>query len=59
MQARWMGGLNKGVARQAHMGRRNGGRGMALRGVVGVFWGGGGSSGEGQKASEWGEGDGR
>ena len=31
-----MGGLNKGVARQAHMGQRNGGRGTALRGMVGA-----------------------
>ncbi len=56
MEVRWIGGLNKGVARQAHMGQRNGGRGTALRGVVGG-WGGG--PGERQKASEWGEADGR
>lgn len=36
-----MGGLKKRVARQAHMGQRNGGRGMAQRGVVGGQAGGG------------------
>ena len=31
-----MGGHNKGVARQAQMGQRKGGRGTALRGRVGA-----------------------
>lgn len=35
-----MGGHNKGVARQAHMGQRNGGRGTALRDMVGAEGGG-------------------
>lgn len=55
MEVSWRGGHNKGVARQAHMGQRNGGRGTALRGMVGAE--GGGAPGERQQASEWGEAD--
>ncbi len=56
VEVRWMGGLKKRVARQAHMGQRNGGRGMAQRGVVGGQAGGG-PPDERQKVSEWGEAD--
>ncbi len=47
-----MGGLNKGMARQADMGQRHGGRGTVMRGIVGTWGGGGGGApGERQKAS--------